>query len=172
MGDWPLTPLVPASYVPERFRPVIEISEHHCYPLEEYGALRADGGVGNPQNHQLGILGEYALAQFLGIEKRIDTTLYDDGSDGGIDLNFAGQTVDVKTAGRTQRNPALLVGAYKPLRSEYYVLAQRIGPMQFRLVGYCPRQFVANAKVRKYDGEKVHVVPQNDLFPFPLWLNR
>lgn len=169
MAEGPLTPLISAKNVPKRYRPLIEIPECRFYPLEEHGTLRADGGAGDPENHQLGILGEYALARFLGIEKRVDTELYDDG-DGGVDLNYAGNPIDVKAAGLGRSDPALTVGAYKPLNAQYYVLANRIGPSQFRLVGYCPRHFVANAPVRDYDGDSVHVVPQEDLFPFPFWL--
>lgn len=171
MRDWPLTPLVPASHVPKRFRPVIEIPEHRFCMLEEYGNLRADGGPGKRENHKLGILVEDAIARYLRDEDKVDTELYD-GGDGGVDLTFSGKSIDAKGASRVQCNPRLIVSAYKPLRADYYALANRIGPRQFRLVGYCPRQFVANARTERYNGEPVHIVPQDDLFPFPFWLAR
>lgn len=171
MTDGSLTPFISSAQVPTRFQPVVEIPESRAYPLEEYGRLRSDGGKLDRENSCIGILGEEAMCQYLGMECGVNTTVYNDGGDGGVDLTFAGQTVDVKTASRKQEHPALPVGAYQPLRAEYYALIHRIGSTQFRLIGYCPRQFVANAPTREFDGEEVHMVPQEDLFPFPFWLD-
>lgn len=171
MIDGSATPFISSAQVPIQFQRIVEIPEYRAYPLKEYGRLRADGGKLDQENSCIGILGEEAFCQYLDMEYGVDTTVYDDGGDGGVDLTFAGQTVDVKTASRNQRNPALLVGAYQPLRAEYYALVHRIGSTQFRLIGYCPRQFVANSPTRELDGEEVHIVPQEDLFPFPFWLD-
>lgn len=170
MTDWSLTPFISAAQVPTQFQRVVEIPENRVYLLQEYGKLRADGGRFDRENSCIGIFGEECFCQYVGLKDGVDTAIYDDGGDGGVDLTFAGQTVDVKTASRNQRDPALLVGAYQPLRAEYYALIHRIGSRQFRLIGYCPRQFVANAPTREFNGEEVHVVPQEDLFPFPFWL--
>lgn len=172
MSKWPLTPLIPTSHVASLCRQVIDLPDHRCYPLEEYGKLRADGGRGSSEDNCTGILGEESLADYLGLEQGVDTRIYDNGGDGGVDLHYRGQTIDVKTASRDQRNPSLLVGAYQPLRADYYALVHRIGRTQFRLIGYSPRQFVANSPTREYEGEKVHVVPQENLFPFPLSIKK
>jgi len=90
-----------------------------------------------------------------------------DGGDGGVDLTYRGATIDVKTVGRHRDDPALTVDAYEPLRADYYVLASRVGQTDCRLLGYAPRQFVANAPIRYYDGEPYHFVDQRYLFPIP-----
>lgn len=116
----------------------------------------------------MGILGEAAVAQFLDREEEVDTSLYDRG-DGGVDLSFRGVGIDVKTVGRHRSNPGLTVDAYAPLDANYYVLADRIGPSECRIVGYAPREFVANAKSIRHGDSYFHLVPQEDLFPFPTW---
>lgn len=168
MAEGPLTPIIPASEVPEQFRPSIEIRENKRHALEMQGDLRADSG-GDARNHRLGIFGEHAVTLYVGNEDLLDTEVYADGGDGGIDLQICGNTVDVKTASREQTNPRLLVRAYDALQADYYVLVNRIGAGRFKLVGYCPRHFVANAETKRYNGEYVHVVPQDALFPFPVW---
>ena len=164
---WPLTPLVSAADLHETSLPVQQIPDDLYYLLEDHGERRVDNGaLGNSQNHKKGILGEGALATFLRNRKAVDTSLYE-GGDGGIDLTFNGATVDVKTKGRHRTTPSLTVDAYQKLRADYYALAHRIGQTNFRLIGYAPRKFVANAPVREYHGSRYHEIEQCDLFPFP-----
>lgn len=135
--------------------------------LAEKAARIADTSSGTTENHVLGKLGEFSLASYLGIEDRVNTDVYTDGGDGGVDLEYQGTTIDVKTVGRHRRRPPLTVDAHEPLPADYYVLASRVGKMNCRLVGYAPRQFVATAPVWYNDGSPYHVVDQRFLFPFP-----
>jgi hypothetical protein len=158
--------LVSATDIPASLSPTIEIPEEQYHPLQEFAIQRGKNAYGTIDNHELGILGEGAVARFFGTTKNIDTEIYDRG-DGGVDLELHGVSIDVKTCGRRYSTPDLIVSAYQPLRADYYVLVDRIGKMHFDLVGYAPRQFVANASIREFRGQPCHVVPQQDLFPFP-----
>lgn len=170
--QWPLTPLISAADIPVPLKPTIQLPENKYYPLKDHGSRRARNGArGNVENHQKGVLGEGALATYLGKEDDVDTTLYERG-DGGVDLSFGGTTVDVKTVGRHRPKPALTVDTYQELRADYYVLAHRIGKTNFRLVGYAPRKFVANAPIWEHDGSRYHFVDQQSLFPFPSSLHK
>jgi hypothetical protein len=164
---WPLTPYVSAADIPKSLLPTVEITEERLYVLKDHGRRRVGNGAhGSERNHILGILGEGALAEYHGIATSVDTNLYADG-DGGVDFRWGRTTVDLKTVGRGRRNPDLTVDAYSSLNADYYALAKRLGESAFRLVGYAPRQFVANARVAESDGRRYHVVPREDLFPFP-----
>lgn len=163
---WPLTPLVSAADIPSSLLPTIKIPEEQYHPLQEYGVQRGKNAYGTIDNHELGILGEGAVARFFGTTKAVDTAVYDRG-DGGVDLEVHGVTIDVKTGGRRYSTPDLIVNACQPLRADYYALVHRIGKMHFRLIGYAPRQFVANASIGKFHGQSCHVVPRDHLFPFP-----
>lgn len=124
----------------------------------------ASGWAGNTRNHYLGLLGEDALAQFFGVPEGLDTEVYADGGDGGVDLRVNGATIDVKTARR--ENPSLTVDVYEQLTADYYVLASQLGERTIRLIGYAPREFVANARKWERDGDTYHVVDQEYLYPF------
>lgn len=159
------TPLVSAAQLSLDQLPVVHIDECRYYPLREQAARIADTSRGTSEDHLTGLLGEDALAHHLGIAGRLDTEIYADGGDGGVDLTYRGATIDVKTVGRHRSNPALTVSAYKQLTADYYVLASRVGKLDCRLIGYAPRKFVANAPVQQYDGEQYHLVEQEYLFP-------
>lgn len=160
------TPLISAAEPQRSTFHVQRISEHRFYPLmgkaEQIAINRGD----SVENWRKGLLGEDALAHYLGIEDQLDTEIYECG-DGGIDLEFRGATIDVKTVGRHRCDPALTVDAYQELIADYYVLASRIGRKSCRLIGYAPRQFVANAPIRTHQGNDYHHVDQEYLFPFP-----
>lgn len=159
------TPLVSAAQLSLDEFPVIHIDECRYYPLGEQAARIADTARGSAENHLTGLLGEDALAHYLGIAGRLDTEVYADGGDGGVDLTYRGATIDVKTVGRHRSNPALTVNAFRPLTADYYVLASRVGKLDCRLIGYAPRKFVANAPIQQHDGEQFHLVEQEYLFP-------
>lgn len=165
-----LRPLVSTADVPRRLQPTTQIPSTQLDVLEQHGKRRARNGArGSEGNHVMGILGEVAAARYLGVEDRVDTNLYENG-DGGVDFSYRGVTIDVKTVGRHRSDPALTVDAYQELRADYYVLVDRIGQNEYRLVGYAPRHFVANAAQMRHGGDYFHIVPQEDLFPFPQWI--
>ncbi|MFC5136579.1 MULTISPECIES: hypothetical protein [Haloferacaceae] len=161
------TPLFSAADLDIGDYPVVHIPEKRLYMLQEYARRIADASRGSVENHRTGKVGEDAVAKPLGARGSIDLEVYADGGDGGVDLNHRGATIDVKTVGQHRSDPALTVDAYEQLRADYYVLASRISETDVRLVGYAPRQFVANAPVRSYRGGDYHFVEQDYLFPFP-----
>ena len=160
------TPLISAADVPIAERPTVPVPDERFYPLAEHAGRIADTWSGTRRNHLTGLLGEDALAKHLGISDRLDVEVYTDGGDDGFDLRFRGATIDVKTVGQHRSDPDLTVDAYRPLHADYYALASRVGETDVRLVGYAPRDFVANARTFTHDGRPYHVVEQDYLFPF------
>ncbi|WP_157525734.1 hypothetical protein [Halorientalis sp. IM1011] len=161
------TPLISAAQFSLDQFPLHHVEQNRFYPLREYAVRIADTTSGTTENHLTGLIGEDAIAHHLGIEQRLNTEVYADGGDGGVDLTYRGATIDVKTVGRHRSNPALTVDAYEPLTADYYVLASRIGKVDCRLIGYAPRWFVANAPIQQYHGKEYHIVDQDYLFPIP-----
>lgn len=164
----PRPPVNPLYSAADRQRhPTESIREGRFYALQEKGRRIANNWHGSVENHRTGKIGEYAVAKALGIPDSIDLEIYTDGGDGGVDLNYRGATIDVKTACQQRRDPSLTVNARKPLQADYYVLASRIGDVDVRLIGYAPRPVVENTTVREYNGEPCYYVDQEQLFPFP-----
>jgi len=161
------TPLVSTAEVSAAKMPCQPIEESRLYVLDEVASRIAETAPGTSDNHLTGKLGEQAFANHVGIGGRLDTEVRADGGDGGSDLTYRGATIDVKTVGRHRSDPALTVDAYEPLRADYYVLASRVGQTDCRLIGYAPRQFVANAPIHNYQGDPYHFVDQRYLFPIP-----
>jgi len=161
------TPLVSAERLSIASYPTIRIPEERLYALEERADRIADSWSGTADNHRTGLLGEDAVARYLGVKDSLNVEVYADGGDGGVDLEYRGATIDVKTVGQHRTDPSLTVDAYEPLTADYYVLASRLGGIDFRLIGYVPRWFVANAPVQTHQGEQYHIVDQRYLFPFP-----
>jgi hypothetical protein len=161
------TPLVSAEELTLSDYPLIHIPENRVYAISEVARRLAEQWNGTTRNFEIGLLGESGVRNLLGIDEDINTEVYTDGGDGGIDLNYRGATIDVKTVGQHRSDPALTVDAYKPLRADYYALASRISKTDVRLIGYAPRQFVANAPTKQHNGEPYHFVDQRYLFPFP-----
>lgn len=162
------TPLVSAADVGVNHYPLQEIPKGRAEALKIWAKEIADGWAGSPRNHHLGLLGENACAQFFGTPDTVDTEIYADGGDGGVDLQINGATIDVKTVGQHRSDPALTVDVYDQLTADYYVLASRVGRRTVRLIGYAPREFVANARKQRYNGDKYHIVEQEYLFPFAM----
>jgi hypothetical protein len=161
------TPLFSVEQLDIGDYPLIHVPEERVYAFGEFARRLSEDWQGTVRDHLNGKLGEFSVASPLGIDDRIDTEIYADGGDDGVDLQYRGATIDVKTVGRDRDDPALTVDAYEPLRADYYALASRVSKTDVRLVGYAPREFVANAPVWYHEGEPYHLVEQRYLFPFP-----
>lgn len=160
------TPLVSADQLLIKDYPTVHVPEGRRYALREHARQIADTWRGSPEDHYKGLLGEAAVSQYLNTQESVNVEVYTDGGDGGVDIEYRGATIDVKTVGRHRCDPSLTVGIRESLIADYYVLVSRIGPSDFRLVGYAPRFFVANAPVLNNEGERYHIVGQEYLFPF------
>lgn len=146
--------------------PTVPIDEGCYYTLSEHAGRISDNWSGDRRNHLTGLLGEAAVAKHLGISDRLDVEVYADGGDGGVDLEFRGATIDVKTVGQPRSDPDLTVDAYKPLRADFYTLASRIGETEVRLIGYAPCRSVAKAPRFSYKGRPYYTLGQEYLHPF------
>lgn len=147
MSNIETKPLVPASRIPIQSKPIIEIPANIRHCLEELGTKRAMNSRGTIEENIRGIKGEWAVAKYLGIENNIDTEIYDYG-DGGVDLRYQGQSIDVKTVGRRANNPNLWVDKNIKLNASKYVLAQELNPSLYQIHGYAFKSEVDKARVR------------------------
>lgn len=169
-----LVPLVPVSELEKSNLPVITISPSRRNALSILGARRAKSGNGSIKHHEQGILGEFAVAKYLGIPRQIDDEIYENG-DPGYDLVFQGKRIDVKTVGPQVNNPFLPVPTHTELQADYYVLAHQLNQSNYRIFGYAHRQQVRKShtitfshdQLRSKDqfGEEVYVVEQDVLRP-------
>ncbi|MGB9932892.1 hypothetical protein [Haloarcula amylolytica] len=160
-------PLVSSAQLSIEDYPSVHINEERFYTLQEWARCISETTTGTAKDHLTGLLGEDALAQQLGITDDLTTEVYPDGGDGGVDLQYHGMTIDVKTVGRHNTDPALTVGANRQLTADYYVLASRVGQSDVRLIGYAPREFITEAPTLTHEGRSYHRVTQECLFPIP-----
>lgn len=161
------TPLISVADVPMSAHPVVHLPDDRRYVVEERAARIAESWSGSVENHVAGKLGEDALARYLGVEDELDLDVYADGGDGGSDLQYRNANIEVKTTSRRHADdPRLRVSVYDPLEADYYGLVSRVGKGDFRIVGYAPRRFVANARQRSWRGDSYHVVDPEYLYPF------
>jgi len=123
-ADVPLEALPTVELTTEDIQRALELAEKRN---DSYKAI--DGGLvfGNRDaltSHQIGLLGELAVAKLYGID--IDGSTYQRGDD-GKDHSLFGVDIDVKaTATEKVRCPDLLVRSNKPLRAELYIRAHVI----------------------------------------------
>ena len=123
-ADVPLEALPTVELTTEDIQRALELAEKRN---DSYKAI--DGGLvfGNRDaltSHQIGLLGELAVAKLYGID--IDGSTYQRGDD-GKDHSLFGVDIDVKaTATEKVRCPDLLVRSDKPLRAELYIRAHVI----------------------------------------------
>ena len=166
--------------VPIQQLPVVELSAEHIRRSGELAVDRnesydrIDGGsVFGKQDsltsHQIGILGEMAVAELYGSD--IDTKKYPFG-DTGIDLELWGTTADIKsTTTDKMRYPELLICSDNDLTAEIYFITHILnwGPngARIRILGYGTREQIENTTPRRHPGtRKNHVItPENLTLP-------
>lgn len=161
------TPLISALTVPDTSLPTVTIPDCRYHPLCEQGARRAFDTPQSIERHELGILGEFAAAKFLGVPERLDTDIYEYG-DPGYDFRVGGETVDVKTAHPRWEQPSLIVDAHKELTADVYLLVHQVAQKCYRIIGYAPAAVVTRAPVRNLTRlavDRVRMVDQDRLTP-------
>jgi hypothetical protein len=168
-------PIIPASALPERAFHVESIPDNHFWALAEHGTQRAQDSYGSKENHRCGVFGEFAAARFFGLSAKdgVDTQIYEYG-DPGYDFKVRGSRVDVKTTTQYYSRPSLMVDAGKELVADFYVLVHQLAERCYRIIGYAPRQTVANARTRsigEYPPREVRVIDQDGLIPLPASLS-
>ncbi len=168
--------------VPLNALPVIELSREdiqRALKLAEqrnnsYSAI--DGGVvfgdrNSLTSHQIGLLGELAVAKLYGID--IDSEIYEWG-DGGRDHLLCKMELDTKSTATTKiQRPELLVRADKELQADLYIRAHIINwdssGAHVRLIGCAPREVVEAQKPRCHPGStENYVVSPEDMSLMPV----
>ena len=159
-ADVPLNALPVVELSTEQIEQALELAERRN---DSYQAI--DGGVvfGNRDSltcHQIGILGELAVAHLYGIS--LDTNEYRNGDD-GKDHSLFGTDLDVKaTATKKIRLPELLVQSDKPLGAELYIRAHVIdwdsSGARVRLIGCASREVVEEQSPRCHPGSTMNYV--------------
>jgi hypothetical protein len=144
--------LTPAD-VPIEALPVVELTKEDIQQAlslaeKRNGSAIDDGTVFGDRDaltsHQIGLLGELAVAKLYGIG--LDTGTYR-GGDNGKDHSLFELDIDVKaTATRKVRRPDLLVCTDKPLKADLYIRAHVINwtssSARVRLIGCAPKEKV------------------------------
>jgi hypothetical protein len=154
--------------VPNSLLPTEDVDESRCNGSQLAAEqFVADGGCDSVEATKKGTIGEWAFCQYLPGNRKPDSGVYPEG-DGGWDVNWGGNTWDIKTVGRHIDTPALTVNAMNRLRADRYALVNRVGENTCRIVGYAPRETVKEQQVRlgEYDRAYYHV-PRDKLAPFP-----
>lgn len=174
-------PLSPAD-VPIDALPVVELTKEHIQKAlklaerrnDSYSAI--DGGVifGDRDaltSHQIGLLGELAVALVYGLT--VDSSTYRRG-DGGTDHTLLEADIDVKTTATQKiKRPELLIRSDKPLNSDLYVRAHVIewgsSGARVRLIGCASKETVTNRTPRCHPGTtENYVVPPEEMDFLPL----
>lgn len=170
----------PAS-VPLRALPVVELTTEQLQRVDALAEQRSetydpiDGGVlfgerDSLTSHQIGLLGELAVAQFYNLS--IDSNIYELGDD-GTDLELHGESIDVKaTATDAMERPELLVRADKSLSADLYVRAHVINwdrtGARVRIIGAASKSVVEDREPQRHPWEtKNYVVPPRELTFLP-----
>lgn len=149
-----LEPLVPVSAVDKSTLPVVSISPSKQKALSILGAERAKDGQGTIKQHERGILGEFAVAKYLGIPEQIDEQIYENGDD-GYDIVFNGKLIDVKTVGPQVNNPFLPVSTYGELNADFYILVQQLNQSKYQIYGYAHRLLVKKSHTLTFTHNKL-----------------
>ena len=178
---------ISAASVPLRALPTVELSSEQLRRVDALAEARSDsyspidggvlfGGQDSLTSHQIGLLGELAVAKFYGLS--VDSDIYQYGDDGS-DLVLHGWKMDVKTTATTAlTKPELLVRADKSrvqsdgLQSDIYVRAHVINwdetGARIRIIGAATREVVQNREPQRHPGStKNYVVTPRELSPLP-----
>jgi hypothetical protein len=162
-----LEPLTPAAQLAYDDYPVIPIPENRRSMIQHHTREIAENSYGNPQNHLTGKLGEFAVAKYLGIgplKQELDLSIYTDGGDGGFDLIYDGEKIEVKTVGAQTEDPALRIDHTKPLIADRYILTRQMSKTDIQLIGWAPQSTVQAAR-NQNDMGQYFFVDQEHLFP-------
>lgn len=115
--------------------------------------------------HYAGMLGEVAVSKVLNIPIRTDVTI---GGDGYVDMDFNGQTIQIKTSTHSiTPEPRLLIFT-KPddFATDWAILCSTQSPAVVRIHGFISRKkFMNNMTEHNFGYGKRYVVPEKMLAP-------
>ena len=168
-ADVPLDALPTIELDQDDIEQVVRLAEKRNGSAADEGVVF--GGLDSLTSHQIGLLGELAVAKLYGIN--VDTGAYQGGDD-GKDHSLLDLDIDVKTTATTKvRRPELLVCAYKPLRADLYVRAHVIdwsaSSACVRIIGCASTEIVEEQTPRCHPGStKNYVVAPDEMTFLPL----
>lgn len=139
-ADVPLESLPVVKLTKEDIQQALRLAEKRNRSAIDDGVVFGDRDA--LTSHQIGLLGELAVAKLYGIG--LDTGTYR-GGDGGKDHSLAKIDIDVKaTATQKVRRPDLLICADKPIKADLYIRAHVINwtssGARVRLIGCAPKE--------------------------------
>jgi hypothetical protein len=141
-ADVPLEALPAVELAKEDIQQALRLAEQRNGSAIDDGVVFGDRDA--LTSHQIGLLGELAVAKLYGID--LDTGTYRGGDD-GKDHSLFEMDIDVKaTATRKVRRPDLLVCADQQLQADLYIRAHVISwtssSARVRIIGCAPKEKV------------------------------
>lgn len=117
----------------------------------------------------LGVAGEIVARRFFGMSEKLH-----DGFDNGIDLRFAGFTIDVKTTVLTPKveHRYLQIPEFKPVRADIILMAG-VDPINMigTVLGFATRAEVEKSEINQDRHTPCHEIAVRDLHPaWELWM--
>jgi hypothetical protein len=169
--DVPLEKLPTVKLTPEEIKRVDEIARARCESYQSIDGGMVFGDRSSLTSHQVGFLGETAVGKFYRLP--VDSNIYPENGDDGVDLRLYDTNVDVKTtATNALQLPQLLVRADKELPADMYVRTHVLScdrsGARVRILGAASRQLVANREPKKHPGStRNYVVDPSELTLLP-----
>ena len=169
-ADVPIDQLPVVKLTAEQVKRAADIAQSRC---ESYDSI--DGGIvfGSQSllhSHQVGVVGEMAVAKLYDVS--FDDQTYQYG-DQGSDLRLAGLRTDVKsTASDKVRLPELLVRADKSITAELFIRAHVLQwgadlGAQVRIIGCAKRSVVAATEPKRHPGHTLNYVVEPSQMALP-----
>jgi len=116
--------------------------------------------------HYIGAMGEYAVGKKLGT--KLDKKIYSgrDGRDDGIDTNFRGHTIQIKTFTFTGPNMTFFMDIEEKIRAEILIGVQIVKPTRVKIMGWLTSGDFQKKKFEKnYGYGNRHAVLESALLP-------
>jgi len=176
-ADREKSPGLTLADVPLKALPTVKLSREDIQRALDLAEKRNDSAIDEGvvfgsrtalSSHQIGLLGELAVARLYGLN--VDANAYTQGDD-GTDLSLHGTTIDVKsTATRKMHRPDLLVRPDKPLKSELYVRTHvfdwTASSARIRIIGCASREKVKDQIPEPYPEDTLNRVVRADEMDF------
>lgn len=164
--DVPLEAIPIVELNANQVRRSAELAEDRQDSYESFEGSTVFGSLDSLSSHQIGILGEMAVAELF--TRGIDQEVYKFG-DGGIDLTLWEKTADVKaTKTEKMQLPQLLVCEDNDFTADLFFLAHIIEwdshGARVRVIGYATQEQVSDREPYRHPGRtKNYVLDPNEL---------
>lgn len=122
----------------------------------KYGGNPRDYGVSSFLSNYESVVGEMAVARFLGVQPKVAFT---PNGDGGIDFIHRGVTIDAKCRGFQTIGDDLIIRNADYFKADVVIHSRMIDPVTVRLLGWISRKrFLATAREKEFKkGKGIHL---------------